>query len=178
MEVVSNLAKALWENLLQAMPFQIIMSYHHGVRWTLGTKPRALRPGIRWRVWLIHAVSTVQSKRWTHSTPAQTVMIGKLAYVFRVNVELRVVDPVKYFEEVHAFEESVNDVITRDLAARVRRLEAAPTAEDMDEMEAGLRDTIAASLKDWGTEILSVGFTDFAPSQRPLRLFTDQRLPL
>lgn len=169
----STIVDIILQNLMELMPFRIIMSYQFGVRWTFGKKPTRLDAGFHWCLPLRHSVDIVNQTEEVLNLPTQSVTTkdGKIV-CFSCNVGVRVVDPVAYYCEVQDFNLSVNALAMTHLAARVRELDYAEAAHDLRSLEKSLRNTLETRLKKWGAEITSVGFTDFVLA-RQFRLFQD-----
>jgi regulator of protease activity HflC (stomatin/prohibitin superfamily) len=172
-----NIVQIILENLAQLLPFQIIMSYQHGVRWTFGIKPTALPPGFRWRVPGVHRISTVGNVPEVIDLTTQTVVTsdGK-TITFGANMGYVVEDPVKHFCEVYNFTDSVRALAAIHLSVRVREKSSTELdAESLKKLEASLTNTLTTRLSDWGTRVTHVGFTDFAITRPPIRIYQDAR---
>ena len=61
------------------------------------------------------------------------------------------------------------------LSKRVREssLEELEKPEGLKKLEESLKGTLNTKMRRWGTEIIDVGFTDFVPVPRALRLFME-----
>ena len=165
------------QNLMALFPFVIVRTYQRGVRWTLGKNPTRLNPGFHWKVWLLHQVEIVSVVDEVVNLPVQSVMTKDRKLIcFSVNIGFRIDDPVKHWEGVQDFEESTRGLSMTHLAKRVREKSLDELLADLPALESSLRATLTTRFKDWGTEVFSVGFTDFAETQHQIRLFTEQQI--
>lgn len=170
-----NIIQILFDNLSQLLPFQIIMSYHHGVRWTFGLKPKALKPGIHWRIPGIHTISTVGNVPEVIDLPTQSVTTpsGK-SLTFSANIGFIVTDPVAHFCAVYNFDASLKAAAATYLSQAVRLKNLTDVKpEQLTGLEIELVTMLTERLRGWGTEITHVGFTDFVQTRPALRLYVD-----
>lgn len=178
--VLDNIVDAVLKNLMDLMPFVIVRDYERGVRWTLGRNPQELKPGPHWRMWLYHSsevMATVDDVIWL---PTQSVITKDEKLVcFRASIGYRVRDVVKHFCSVQDFVESTKVLAMQHLAKKVRErtLEELSQPDALSKLEKSLEGTLETRFKDWGTEIFSVGFTDFAEVPTQIRLFQDVNAP-
>lgn len=178
--VLDNLVEAVLNNLMDLMPFVIIKSYEEGVRWTLGRKPVRLEAGFHPRIWLIHSTEVMAIVDDVIWLPTQSVITKDEKLVcFRASIGYRVKDVVKHFCNVQDFVESTKVLGMQHLARNVREKTLAELVqpENIRKLEKSLEGTLETKFKDWGTEIFSVGFTDFAEVPTQIRLFQDVNAP-
>lgn len=177
METLSNIVDALFRNLMELMPFVIINSYQRGVRWSFGKNPVELLPGFHWKLWLYHEIALVVVVDDAIHLPGQTVTCqadGKV-YYFKVSFGFRIFDAVKHYCNVREFKESTIAIAMRHLAKRVRTASAEDLL-DPAKLEKSLENTLTTQFKGWGTEVFTVGFTDFAEIKTRIRLFGDDEV--
>jgi len=170
-----NIIQILFDNLAQLLPWQIIMSYHHGVRWTFGCRPKALKPGIHWRVPGIHTISTVGNVPEVIDLPTQSVTTpsGK-NLTFSANIGFKVTDPVAHFCSIYNFEQSLRGAAAIHLSSAVRMKNLTDVRPDaLAALELELAAMLTEKLGGWGTEITHVGFTDFVQTRPAMRLYVD-----
>jgi regulator of protease activity HflC (stomatin/prohibitin superfamily) len=172
--VLDNLVDAILSNIAELMPFVIVQSYEEGVRQTVGKNPKKLSPGFHWRIWLLHQVTVLPVVDDVLMLPTQSVITkdGKLV-CFKGSIGYRVRDIVKHVCNVVDFSESTTARAMQHLAKKVRDKELAELIADLTPLEKSLEGTLETKLKDWGTEVFSVGFTDFAEVPTQVRLFQD-----
>lgn len=162
------------QNLMALLPFLIVQSYQGGVRWVFGKNPKELKPGFHWKLWLVHQVAVVDMVAEAIELPTQSVMTqDKKLICFSVNIGYRVVDVVSHYCNVQDFVESTVAIAMSHLAKRVREKTMQQLHDDLDDLEKSLRGTLTTRMKDWGTEVFSVGFTNFVEQPRAFRLLTD-----
>jgi regulator of protease activity HflC (stomatin/prohibitin superfamily) len=170
LEVVLN-------NLMSLFPFVIVRSYQRAVRWTFGRNPKELKPGIHWKIWVLHQVETINVVDEVVNLPVQSVITAdKKLVCFSVNIGFRINDAVKHLCAVQDFQESTNGLAMTHLAKKVREKTLAELVEDLGTIEKSLTGTLTTRFKDWGTEVFSVGFTDFAEVPYQIRLFTESHV--
>jgi len=170
-----NFIQIFLDNIAQLMPFEVIMSYHHGVRWTFGKNPKPLKPGIHWRIMGIHKISTVGNVPEVIDLPTQSVTTpsGK-SLTFSANIGYIVTDPVAHFCNVYNFEQSLRGAAAIHLSQAVRLKNLSDVRpEQLAAMEDELRESLTKTLGGWGTAITHVGFTDFVQTRPALRLYVD-----
>ena len=166
----------VFANIEKMLPFQILKSYQMGVRWTLGKNPIALDPGPHWRIPLWHSISVHDVVDEVVNLPTQSVITkDKKTVCFSVNISFRIADIVAHECNVQDFLESTTGAAMIHLSKRVREktLEELETPEGLKELEVSLKATLTTKMKRWGTEIIDIGFTDFVPVPRMLRIFLD-----
>jgi regulator of protease activity HflC (stomatin/prohibitin superfamily) len=172
----STLVEMIIQNLMSLLPWVIVRSYEEGVRWTLGKNPKAMKPGPHWKIWGIHQVDIYALVDDVVDLPVQSVITkdGKLV-CFSVNIGYRIVDVVCHACNVQDFVESTAGLAMTHNAQRVREL----TWDDLiaegglKKLEASLEGTLSTRMKRWGTQVFSVGFTNFALVPRQMRIFLD-----
>lgn len=169
---MTEFVQIILSNLMQLMPFRIVRSYERGVRWTFGRNPVALDPGLRWCIWFRHSTEIFAVVDFVLNLPTQSVRTkdGK-EVVFSSNITLRIADPVKHYCAVQDFKQSVSDLAMTHLHRKIRGKVAADI--DLTETERQLKATLGDKLKEWGGEVLFVGFTDFVETGAQVRLFQD-----
>lgn len=170
-----ELVQAILANLAQLLPWRIVFNYNNAVRWTWGRNPKALGPGFKWSWWFIHHIHQVSAVEEVINLAPQSVTTsdGKCV-VFSCNIGLRVIDPVAHLCNVHDFANSSRDLAMTHLSKRVRERAYAELVAGLSDLEKSLQGTLSTQWKDWGTQCTRVGFTDFALTRAPIRLFTDQ----
>lgn len=170
-----ELVQAIIANLAQLLPWRIVMSYNVAVRWTWGAKPKALGPGFHWAWWFVHHIQQVSAvEEVINLAPQSVTTADDKCVVFSCNLGLKVTDPVAHVCNVHDFANSSRDLAMTHLSKRVRAMTYAELTTGLDALEQSLRGTMSTQWKDWGTVCTRVGFTDFAHTRAPIRLFTDQ----
>ncbi|HVM73413.1 MAG TPA: SPFH domain-containing protein [Candidatus Paceibacterota bacterium] len=164
----------LLNNMMTLLPFVIIMSYEGGVRWTLGRNPRELKPGFHWKWWFFHQIERMSVVDQVIELQIQSVITqdGELV-CFSVNIGFHIVDVVAHFCGVQDFIESTRALAMTHLAKEVRKKPYQDLVTDLSKLERSLQGTLTTRLKDWGTEIFSVGFTNFAKVPLQVRIFGD-----
>ena len=106
--------------------------------------------------------------------PVQSIITADEKLVcFSVNIGFRIVDPVKHYCSVQDFHESTIGLAMVHLAKKVRERELKELVQDLTKIERSLEGTLTTRFRDWGTEVFSVGFTDFAEVPTQLRIFAD-----
>ncbi len=169
-----TLIGAVLNNLLVLMPFVIVKSYERGVRWRFGQDPHELLPGIHWKFWLYHQVEISNITDEVIELQVQSVITADEKLVcFSVIIGFRIVDIVKHWTSVQDFRESTSGLAKTHLAQRVREQSLKDLIADTKKLETSLRGTLTTKFKDWGTEVFSVGFADFAEVPQQIRLFTN-----
>lgn len=172
----ATLIEIVFNNLMALLPFVIVRSYAEGVRWHFGKSPVAVKPGLRLKVWFYHSVDVYALVDDVIDLPTQTV-ITKDGYTvcFGVNIGYKIVDVVAHACNVQDFVESTAGLAMTHLAQRVRELNYADLIGDggLKGLEKSLEGTLTTRMKRWGTEVFSVGFTNFAKVRAPLRIFLD-----
>lgn len=169
----TSIVEIILQNLMELMPFRIIMSYQKGVRWTMGQNPKELAPGFHWCLPLRHSVEIVSCAEEFQNLPTQSVTTqdGK-QICFSANIGYRITDAVAYFCEVQDFDKAVSALAMTHLAERVREKDYAWLVANQRDLERSLRGTLETRLKVWGAEVTKVGFTDYVQA-RQFRLFQD-----
>jgi regulator of protease activity HflC (stomatin/prohibitin superfamily) len=157
-----------WE---AARPLVLIRSYERGVLWIWGRNPRELGPGPRFQLRPWRDIEVVNTAEEYVSLPVQSVITKDNKLVcFRAAFGFIVVDPVKHFCNVEDFHEATVELAMMHLAERVRDQELNDSL-DLKRLEKSLEGTLTTRLKEWGSEITRVGFTDFAIVPRQYRIF-------
>lgn len=173
-----NLLQTILDNLMALLPFVIIRSYEMGCRWTLGRNPRPLEPGLHWRIYLYHSIDTVIVVDDVIELPTQSVITKDEKLVcFKAVVGYRIADVVKHCNSVTDFTESTKALAKQHLAKRVRENSLSDLISDLNKLEKSLSATLTTKFKDWGTDVTTVGFTDFAEVPTQVRIFQDEKLP-
>jgi regulator of protease activity HflC (stomatin/prohibitin superfamily) len=174
-DVVENFVTILLNNLMALMPFVIVRTYQRGVRWRLGRFPFELKPGLHLKLWLYHQVELVDVVDEVIDLPVQSVITEDEKLVcFSVNIGYRVVDVVKHWNSVQDFHEATAGIAMTHMAKKVREKKLPELLQDLSKLERSLEGTLTTRFKDWGTEVFSVGFTDFAEVPTQIRLFGDK----
>jgi regulator of protease activity HflC (stomatin/prohibitin superfamily) len=169
-----TLIEIVLNNLMSLMPFVIVRSYQRAVRWTFGKNPKELQPGIHWKIWLLHQCELCVVVDDVMDLPVQSVITRDEKLVcFSVNIGYRVVDVVSHYCNVQDFTQSTQGLAMTHLAQKVREKTRDELVADLKTIESSLRGTLTNRMKDWGTEVFSVGFTDFAEVPRQMRIFLD-----
>ena len=171
-----TLVEHVFANLQSLLPFRILKSFQQGVRWTLGKDPVPLGPGPHWCVPLLHSISVHDVVDEVLNLPTQSVVTkdGK-PVCFSVNIAFRIADIVAHECNVQDFMESTAGATMTHLSKQVRKKDLAElmAPDALSKMEDSLKGTLTTRMKRWGTEIIDVGFTDFVPVPRAMRLFLD-----
>lgn len=169
-----TLIEIIANNLMALFPFQIIKSYQRGVRWTFGRNPKPLEPGIRWKIWILHQIEMCDVVDEVIDLPVQSVITKDEKLVcFSVNIGYRIADVVLHYTSVQDFIESTAGLSMTHLAKKVREKTLQELVSDLTALEKSLQGTLTTRMKSWGTEVFSVGFTNFAEVPRQLRIFLD-----
>lgn len=175
----TTLVELLFQNILALFPFVIIRTYQRGVRWRFGKDPIALEPGLHWKVWVFHQVEVSDITDEFIELPVQTVTTKDRKFVcFSVNVGYRIKDIVKHWENVQDFVETTHAAAMTHLARRVREQSLDELELDLSKLEKSLEGTLETKFRNWGTEVFSVGFTNFAEVPRQMRVFLDGKTVL
>jgi len=172
----STLIEMILQNLMSLFPFVVVKSYQEGIRWTLGRNPKALKPGPHWKIWIFHSVAVYDCCDDTINLPVQSVITkDEKLLCFSVNIGFRIVDVVAHGTQVQDFTESTSGLAMTHLAQRVREKELKDLVAEggLRDLEKSLEGTITTRMKRWGTEVFSVGFTNFAEVPRQMRIFLD-----
>jgi regulator of protease activity HflC (stomatin/prohibitin superfamily) len=172
----TTVVEHIFANIEKLLPFQIIKEYERGVRFTLGRNPKELKPGPHWRLPMIHFILAYDVVDEVMNLPTQSVITKDNKPVcFSVNIAFRIADVVQHACNVQDFNESTAGAAMTHLSKRVREstLEELEKPEGLKKLEDSLRGTLTTKMKRWGTEVIDVGFTDFVPVPRALRLFMD-----
>lgn len=153
-------------------PFVVVYSYQRGVRWTLGGNPRELGPGLHLKLWPIWDIEVIPVVDDYIELPIQSVITkdGKLV-CFSTAIGFRIVDAVKHFCEVEDFKEAIAALSMAHLAKRVRETNYDDVSSDLKRLEDSLEGTLTTRVKPWGSEIVMVGFINFALVPRQFRIF-------
>ena len=169
-----NLVEILINNLMALLPFVIILSYQRGIRWRFGKNPIELQPGFHWKFWIFHQIEIMNVVDEAIELPTQSVITADEKLVcFSANIGFRINDVVKHNCGVQDFHESVLSIAMTHLAKRVREERLEDLIKDLKKLEKSLEGTLTTRLTQWGTEVFSVGFTNFAEVPQQIRLFTD-----
>lgn len=175
----STLVEIILNNLASLLPFLIVRSYQRGVRWKLGRNPKELLPGLRWKLWFYHQVELFDVPDEVLDLPVQSVVTKDEKLVcFSVNIGFRIVDVVSHACNVHDFLDSTAGIAMTHLAKRVREKTLSELVSDLKDLEKSLEGTLTTRMKHWGTEVFSVGFTNFAEVPRQMRIFLGGEHPL
>ena len=172
----ATIVEHIFANIEKLLPFQILKTYEGGVRWTLGKWPRPLGPGIHWRLPLLHSIIAYDLVDEVLDLPVQSVITQDNKMVcFSVNIAFRITDVIAHACNVQDFMESTAGAAMTHLARRVREntLAELESPEGLRKLEKSLEGTLTTKMKRWGTEVLDVGFTNFSPVPRQLRIFMD-----
>lgn len=170
----TTIVEYFFQNLMALLPFIIVRTYQRAVRWRWGRKPIELLPGPHWKVWFYHQAEITDIQDDFIELPIQSVITKDRKLVcFSANVGYRIVDIVKHWDNVQDFVESTKALSMTHLAEKVRKLTLEELEEDLSKLENSLRGTLTTRFKGWGTEVFSVGFTNFAEVPRQYRFFTD-----
>lgn len=170
----ASIVEIILQNLMELMPFRIVMSYQWGVRWTWGQNPEWKNPGFHWCVPLMHTFDMTSATEEVIDLPTQTVTTKDGKQVsFSCNVGIKIVDPVAHYCNVHDFDHSVIALAMNHLARRVRDGDYEALRVDLASLEKSLVNTLETKLKRWGAEVTTVGFTDFVLT-RQFRFFQDK----
>lgn len=178
--MTGTLVEAILANLMSLMPFVIVRSYQRGVRWVFGRNPKELKPGIHWKLWVVHQVEICSVVDDVMDLPVQSVItMDEKLVCFSVNIGYRVTDIVSHYCNVQDFIESTAGLAMTHLAQKVRERTCAELVADLKEVEKSLKGTLTTRMQKWGTEVFSVGFTDFAEVPQQMRIFLDSsKLPM
>lgn len=171
-----TLIEVILQNLMSLFPFVVVRSYQAGVRWTFGRNPVALGPGPHWKLWVYHQIDIYDLCDEVLDLPVQSVITKDEKLVcFSVNIGFRVVDVVAHGCNVQDFAESTAGLAMTHLAQRVREKTLSEVTSDggLRDLERSLEGTLTTRMKRWGTEVFSVGFTNFAEVPRQMRIFLD-----
>lgn len=169
-----NLVEIILNNLMALLPFVIVRSYQSGVRWRCGRNPKELQPGFHWKLWIYHQVEIEPIVDDVIELPTQSVITADEKLVcFSVNIGFRIVDVVKHWNGVQDFHEATRGIAMTHLAKRVRSEKLSDLVTDLNKLEKSLESTLTTRFKNWGTEVFSVGFTNFAEVPTQMRIFTD-----
>src|SRR5665213_2020808 len=172
--MTGTFVELLMNKFLALFPFVIVRSYQRGVRWRFGRLPCELAPGFHWKIWLWHQVEIFDVADEAIELPIQSVITADEKLVcFSVNIGFRVTDIVAHACGIQDFHESTKAIAMVHLARRVREMKLAELVSDLKKLENSLEGTLTTRLKQWGTEVFSVGFTNFAEVPRQIRLFGD-----
>lgn len=175
--ILDNLVDALFNNVMELMPFVVIREYERGCRFKFGKDPKELQPGIRWRIYLYHAVEKVTVVDDVIELPLQSIITkDEKPLCFKIAIGFRVTDAVKHFCNVNDFLESTKAAAMIHLTKKVRELTLKEIVEDLTKIEASLARTLTTKLKGWGVEVTDVGFIDFSEVRHQLRLFSSERI--
>ena len=172
----STLVEMILQNLMSLLPFVIVKSYQAGIRWTLGRNPIELKPGPHWKIWLLHSATVYELCDDVVDLPVQSVITKDEKLVcFSVNIGYRIVDVVAHGCNVQDFVESTAGLAMTHLAQRVREMDLneLTASGGLKKLESSLEGTLTTRMKRWGTEVFSVGFTNFAEVPRQMRIFLD-----
>ena len=172
MEAFGAFLQKLLDNILEIIPFFVTMSYEKSVRWWMGRNPEELGPGIHGKVPWLHHYANLATVDDVLDLPIQSVITkDKKLVCFRAKIGYRVVNVVDHFCNVQDFQTSTIGIATAHLAKRVREETLADLEEDLSKLERSAKGTLETRMKDWGTEITWVGFTDFAEVPTQMRIF-------
>lgn len=155
-------------------PFRVIKVYERGVVLRLGIPHRVMEPGWRW-MWpcKIEEVAEVVVVEQTMDLMVQSITTkDDVSATFSVNVVYCVSDPIKHHTAVTDFERSAEAYARIHLSQRVRERTWRELLDDQKKLEISLEGTLSTRLAKWGTDVVSVGFTDLTKA-RPIRLFTE-----
>src|SRR6187455_85038 len=169
---MGTFVEAILNNIMSLLPFLVIKSYQRGVRWTFGKDPVELVPGFHWKVWFYHAIEIIAVSDEVMDLPVQSVITADEKLVcFSVNIGFRIVDVVKHMTSVQDFIDSTRGLAMTHLAKKVRSKTLKELIADLGDLEKSLEGTLTTRMKAWGTEVFSVGFTDFAEVPQQIRVF-------
>lgn len=169
---MGTIVEVILNNLLALLPFVVLKVYDRGVRYSFGKNPTELGPGFHWRVWLYHSIETFDVADEVLNLPVQSVITKDEKLVcFSVNVGFRITDVVAHATTVQDFIASTRGIAMTHLAKRVRDKKLSELVADLSDLEKSLEGTLTTRMKRWGTEVFSVGFTDFAEVPQQIRVF-------
>jgi len=137
-------------------------------------------PGFWCKIWIVHSVEVIPVVDDVIELPTQSVITKDEKLVcFSANIGYRITNVVNHFCGVTDFTTATVGIAMTHLAQRVREKTLAELTIDLKKLEGSLENTLTTRVKDWGTEIWSVGFTNFAEVPSQLRIFGigDQRSP-
>lgn len=176
--ILDNLVDALFNNLMELMPFVLIRKYERGCRfYRFGARAEEIGPGLRIRVWLYHSVEKVNVVPDVIELPLQSIITkDERPLCFKVALGYTVTDVVQHFCGVADFLDSTKAAAMIHLTKKVREMTLKEIVEDLSKIEASLKRTLTTLLKDWGVEVTSVGFIDFSEVRHQLRLFSSERI--
>ncbi len=166
----------LAQYVMDLLPWRVTSDFEWGVRSPLGRRPRKpLDTGLHVFIPGYHQYWEVPKTQQVKPLRTQSMITKNgVAVVFAANATIRVVDPIAHIFDVHNFDEAMEDAAMQHLASRVHEIEVTsdePT--DLSKLERSLKGTLETRIKAWGTEVDSVGFTNFVPTQHQVRLFQD-----
>lgn len=172
---LGGIVNAVFQNVMELMPYRIVKFYQHGVRSTWGKAPKVLKPGLRWCFWLMHDIVVVPSTEEVIDLPTQTIITkDRKTLCFSVNIGRVITDPVLWMSGVHDFDASSRALAMIHLSKRVGAMTLDEFIQGREALEKSLRGTLETLWKPWGTECTHVGFTDFSETTQVVRFLQDQ----
>ncbi len=172
METFGAFLQKIFDNIVELIPFFFTRSYEKSVRWWLGKHPEALDDGIHVKVPWLHQVETIGVVDDVLELPIQSVMTkDRKLLCFSASIGYSITDPVKHFCAVQEFGTSVAGLTRAHLAEWVGSLTLDELCNDRELLLKKLRSSLHAELKDWGTRVRWVGFTNFAEVPTQVRMF-------
>lgn len=175
----TTVVEHVFANLQALMPFRILKSFQQGVRWTWGKNPKPLGPGPHLCLPVLHSMSVHDVVDEVLNLPTQSVVTKDGHPIcFSVNIAFRIADIVAHECNVQDFIESTAGAAMTHLSKQMRKktLDELMAPDALTKMEDSLKGTLTTKMRRWGTEIIDVGFTDFVPRPRALRLFLDANM--
>lgn len=170
----ATIVEMLLSNLWPLLPFRIVRADDYGARWTWGTNGETLAPGFHWVWYVANQYERVSRGVAYVDLPTQSaVTTDDYAVCYSANIGWRVVDPVKFWEEVDDVEKSLKALAATHLSKNVRKRKYVDVVKDLDRLEVSLRTTLQTQCNEWGVKIVRVGFSDFVPVAQQVRLFQD-----
>lgn len=141
----------------------------------MGKSGKELTPGIHRCIWFIDDISRTSAAEEFYNLPTQSIVTSDgRAVCFSMNIGVRIVSAVQFFENVQDFKDSIEAAAMPHLAKRMRGMTYEELIESLDKLEKSLRNTLETKLKRWGVEVTKVGFTDCVPVRTQIRLFQDK----
>ncbi len=153
----------------QLLPLVIVDTGHVAVLKRWGVVQRMLEPGLRFKVPLRDTVEVEDGREWTYVLDPQSLTsTDRVAFVIRLSVMVRVVDPVLYFSRCGDGRNNIQDAACGVLARAMRTASAADV--ESGAVLAKVRRSAKAKAARWGMAVDSVEFHDCART-RSLRLW-------
>ncbi len=171
---MTDLARFLIELLQTLWPLRQVDQWESGVRFWLGRTVGIVGPGFYWVIPYFGDVKPVSVVPAVLSTPLLTITLvdGKTC-TYSLSAVLKVVDAELALCAVDDYTETSQELLTSIPAAALAEVAAERLEPDSrGRLIAALRKQVNTELKEYGLEVSSLRFTNFALNLKTIRLLS------